>query len=51
MRTAHTVIVGAGIMGLTLARELLARREQASRPGNPHPCRGILSLLICRQTG
>lgn len=25
MHTAHTVIVGAGIMGLTLARELLAR--------------------------
>lgn len=28
MHTAHTVIVGAGIMGLTLARELLARGEE-----------------------
>jgi len=28
MHKAHTVIVGAGIMGLTLARELLARGEE-----------------------
>lgn len=28
MHTAHTVIVGAGVMGLTLARELLARGQE-----------------------